>query len=93
MTAAFKVNPAVCEAQLQQTTSCNGEVCSWSVEVPCTGQSQGTPDAGDDEAGSPAWCAAMCNAAAPPGARRVGSCDAQQVDAGAVFIQCAGCGV
>ncbi|HTQ41159.1 MAG TPA: hypothetical protein VMI75_00285 [Polyangiaceae bacterium] len=41
----------------------------------------------------PSWCAAMCNAAAPPGARRVGTCDAQENDAGAVFIQCAGCGV
>lgn len=93
MTAHFAVNPAVCAPQLEQTTSCNGEACSWNVEVPCDGHSQGEPDAGDDEAGSPAWCAAMCNAAAPAGARQVGTCDAQEVDAGVVFIQCAGCGV
>jgi hypothetical protein len=93
MTANFTVNPVVCEPQLQQTTSCNREVCSWNVEVPCTGQSQGAPDASDEEAGPPSWCAAMCNAAAPPGTRQVGTCDAQESDAGAVFIQCAGCGV
>jgi len=91
MTTTSTVDPTLCQAQLQSTSSCNGSVCSWDVEVPCTGDA-GAADAGSN--GAPA-CEAWCAAAAPPGVMsQVPFCQTVTIDGGtAVVARCGGCGI
>jgi rubrerythrin len=89
-----KVDPTLCEPQVQTVVTCGGSVCSWTTEVPCEGDGGSDPDAGALEAGpgEPA-CLAICNAARPTGAGRVYNCMELTKDGGAVVISCGGCGV
>lgn len=89
-TTPSNVDPTLCAPQLQSATSCDSQVCSFNVEIPCFGDA-GAPgvDAGTDQ------CTAWCKAAAPPGAMPgFGICDVQSVDGGTVIlVHCGGCGV
>jgi len=89
-TTPSPVDPNVCMAQLASTTSCMGDPCSWTVEVPCMGTGQPTPDAGTSNPPCMAWCAA----AAPSGAPASPFCTTTVLDGGpAVLASCGACGV
>jgi hypothetical protein len=65
-----------------------GTVCSWEVDIPCTG------DAGAPDGGSVMPCVSWCNAVAPQGAPAADFCQVLPVDAGqAMFASCGGCGI
>ena len=90
-TTPSTVDPTLCQPQLQSATSCDGNVCSFEVAIPCLGDagSLSGADAGTEQ------CTAWCNAAAPPGATPgFGFCQLQSVDGGtAIVARCGGCGV
>jgi len=77
--------------QLQSATSCDSQVCSFDVAIPCLGDAGiSSLDAGTEQ------CSAWCNAAAPPGASSAtfGFCQVQSIDGGtAIVARCGGCGI
>ena len=90
-TTTSNVDPTLCAPQLQSATSCDSQVCSFDVAIPCLGDA-GTSgvDAGTEQ------CTAWCNAAAPPGASSpsFGFCQVQSADGGtAIVAHCGGCGI
>jgi hypothetical protein len=92
-TTPSTVNPALCQPQLASATSCDGQVCSFTAEIPCVGDG-GTPladvDAGTDQ------CTAWCNAVAPQGAPSpgFGFCQIETIDGGTALVaMCGGCGI
>ncbi len=92
-TTPSPVDPTLCQPQLQSATSCNGQVCSYTVELPCVGDAGSGfdgVDAGLDQ------CTAWCNAAAPPGMQPgIGFCQVESIDGGApaIVARCGGCGI
>jgi hypothetical protein len=98
------VNTMLCQPQLQSATSCDGQVCSWSVELPCTPDA-GAPvdggagsDAGDDantDGGAEPSCATLCGAVTPAGAPPFmgGFCQFDKTTDGAWLARCGGCGI
>ncbi len=89
-TVTSNVDPTLCAPQLESATSCDSQVCSFDVAVPCLG------DAGisDLDAGTE-QCTAWCNAAAPPdAASSFGFCQMETIDGGAAIVaHCGGCGI
>jgi len=83
---SYPVKATLCEPQLASTTSCTGQVCSWTAEIPCEGDAGGF-DAGD--------CMAACTMVAPQGAGPAGFCQVfPATDGGtSLMITCGGCGV
>ena len=90
-TTTSNVDPTLCAPQLQSATSCDSQVCSFDVAIPCLGDAGiSSLDAGTEQ------CSAWCNAAAPPGASSptFGFCQVQSVDGGmAIVARCGGCGI
>lgn len=82
---SFAVDASACVPQLSATTSCEGTVCSYTVEVPCFDDA-GAPDAAF------AACQAWCTAAAPPNVPPTSFCQPFTTDAG-TFASCGGCGI
>jgi len=82
----FPVDASACVPQLTSTTSCQGAVCSWRVEVPCFG------DAGPDDASPFVACQKWCTDVAPPNAPNGSFCQPSTTDAG-TFAICGGCGI
>lgn len=90
-TSTFAVDASACVPQLASATSCNGQVCTWKVEVPCTGDAGS--DAGDAGDGGAPDCNAWCNAVAPPNVTNSGFCQPYAEDGGGMFASCGGCGI
>ena len=89
VTQTFAVDASACVAQLAQTTSCQGEVCNWTVEVPCF-DAAGAPDASAPDASD---CTSWCKALAPANTTQTGDfCQPYTTDAG-TFATCGGCGI
>jgi len=81
-TTPSMVDPNLCAPQVASVTSCAGQVCSFTVEIPCP------PDAGSMA------CADACKAAFPDAGAPSGFCNETAIDGGsAVLISCGGCGV
>ncbi len=78
------MKPGVCGPQLSSVTSCQGQPCSWTVEVFC--EPDGGVDAGAD------MCAA-CEQAMPQGAGPPGVCYALASDGGTASFSSGGCGI
>ena len=82
----FPVDASACVAQLASTTSCQGAVCSWKVEVPCF------DDAGVEDASPFVECQKWCSDVAPPNVPPGSFCQPYTTDAG-TFATCGGCGI